>query len=145
MEEVSAATEEMEDIEKSVDDEMAELFGETAAVAAGVAAVSTGVEAETDDFDLSIFKEADETVQDIGALEETAFVPTDVEAADIFPGPDEEAMTIPAGGRPSRIDAITAPKGPSTAPFTIAILVAFAALVVGGMAIIALYYAKLPV
>lgn len=144
LEEVSAATEERDDIEKSVEDEMAELFGETTAVAAGAAVVEAGTETDADDFDLSIFKEADETVQDIGALEETAFVPADVEATDTFHGSDDEAMTIPAGG-PSRIDAITAPKGPSTAPFTIAILVAFAALIVGGMAIIALYYMRSPV
>ena len=139
----SEPAEQMETIEKSVDAEMADIFGEEAETPAAVAAPTdqAGVETEADDFDLSIFKEDEQGFQDLGALEEVDLTAMAPETSDAV-----EAGMVPTfdSSGPSRIEAITAPKGPSSMPMTLAVLVAFAALVVTGMLLVAFYYSRLP-
>ena len=138
LEDVSAeSVDEMEAIEKSVEEEMEDIFGE-APKAPAPAPLAVG--AEVDDFDLSIFKEGDTTTEDVATLEEV-----DLSAVMMASQSTEmsDVSTLPSAG-PSRIDAITAPRGPSTLPMTLAVIISFVALLAAGMILVALSLSRSP-
>ena len=137
LQEASEAANEMETIEQSVDQEMADIFGEGQA-----AAETEAVEGErtADDFDLSIFKEGGAVTQEAPAMEEVDLSAMTEES----PTSGMEGMHTIAGTTSSRIDAITAERGPSTLPVTIAVVLSFLALVFTGMILVALYYSRMP-
>ncbi len=142
LEEVTEASAGMADIEKSVDEEMADIFGDEAETPpAKKAPVVQGAEAApADDFDLSIFKESAEAPQEVASLQEVDLSSMTEEA----PSSAFEDIGHVTSATPSRIDAITAEKGPSTLPMTIAVVVSFTALLLAGMLIVALKIGRVP-
>ena len=130
LEEATEAHAEKAAIEQSVEDEMADIFGEEILPQEEAPAIA-------DDFDLSIFKESGAPAQEVATLGEADLSAVSQDA------PTSTAGFGPSiGAIPSRVEAAAIGKGPSTVPMTIAVVVAFTALLVAGMVIIFMFLVK---
>lgn len=125
------------ELERSIEEEMADLFGETS-TAEKVAPKPGAAGKPADDFDLSIFKEGG-TAAEVPALEEVDL--TEMAEAPALQESVPGSMDVSGV---SRIEALKAPRGPSTAPLTAMILLSFVALAVVGMALMAAVWGVIP-
>jgi hypothetical protein len=117
--------------EKSLDEEMAEIFGEGEAPKAEET-FKTAVPTAEEDFDLSVFKEKPaEGIEEPVAVEEGSLFETG--QLDESKGEDQMQAVLQREG-PSRIKAITEePAQPGATAFTVAVLLAFVVIAFTGM------------